>query len=430
MVDCIRQANDSDSQYIIRWKTALPQFGDSRSMTAWFHNNGIKFQEGRHAVYLPPQVGLSRILPDLVSFYPSNAGYKILKDFDPLEQAAGLSRDAPAIRPKPTGSPRDQVTVANYMYSKGLGPRVWDICVWETTGGAHTVFVVDHIEGNSPEPSECNKYLNDLREIVTRSQLRMLIPDWKKSPEFQPPDCNNNLIQCHKLGYPQYVDFHKFSLTSAEAWRIEILTNGEHLFHFGGTRSFRPSRYLYQSIPGMDRPGKRNSLKRWELITDTLRDAGIELKGRIVLDLGCNAGMMLYLSLVSGACWGFGWDRPNIIRSTQDLLYSLGMSRFQLKGAVLYPFYNIPNDISDNFLIHMNESVVFYLAVYGHIGLVNSINRIPWRILVFEGHQGDTIEELNRLLIMFLECDVTRLCEKYIEDGDSSGRPIIIVARK
>jgi hypothetical protein len=422
---------EARSQFMIRWNVALPTFEDFRSMRGWLRRNRIEFKEGRRSLYLPPQQGLSNILRAPVDFYPSNAGYKILKDFSPTEQSSNLSKDAIAVaRPKPAGSQHGLLAVANYMYSKGLGPRVWDVCAWDSPGATYTVFVVDHIAGNSPEYSECNKYLNNLTRIVTDSQLRILLPHWEKDPEFQPPNCSNNLIQCHKLGYPQYIDFHNFTLASSEAWTNEVIANGEHLFHFGGTRSFRPTTYLYQSIPGMDRPGKRNSLKRWKLITDALQDTGIELEGRIVLDIGCNAGIMLYLSLAHGAYWGFGWDLTSITEYTQDLLHSLGMSRFQLKGAVLSPSYDIIDDIPCHLLKHCEESIVFYLSVYLHMGLLNSINRIPWRIFIFEGHQGETIEEIDRLLSTFLEYDVTPLCREYMEDGDSGRRPIIMLARK
>ena len=64
-----------------------------------------------------------------------------------------------------------------------------------------------------------------------------------------------------------------------------------------------------------------------------LAESGLAVSERLVLDVGCNAGMMLAAALADGASWGVGWDLPEVSQRAEALLLALGYSRFDLIGA-------------------------------------------------------------------------------------------------
>lgn len=168
---------------------------------------------------------------------------------------------------------------------------------------------------------------------------------------------------------------------------------------------------------------------RWEFLARELARHGVSLERRLILDVGCNAGMMLYSALGSGAGWAIGWDRPEVIPSTRDLLLAVGASRFHLTGAELSPEYSLEKDIPPHLRPALNESVVLYLSVHQHIGLLESLRHIPWRLLVYEGHQGETLQDAATALAPLLTEPVRQIVASCLADGDSGPRPLIILRR-
>src|SRR6185369_131227 len=74
--------------------------------------------------------------------------------------------------------------------------------------------------------------------------------------------------------------------------------------HYGSEVAIRGGRYLYQTIPGVGAHGRRQTTRRWDAITSMLARADDSLRMKVVLDVGCNAGMMLAAALSDGAFWG------------------------------------------------------------------------------------------------------------------------------
>src|SRR5262245_65920379 len=101
-------------------------------------------------------------------------------------------------------------------------------------------------------------------------------------------------------------------------------------------------------------------------MTRALRVASLSLYQRIILDVGCGSGMALHASLTAGAAWGFGWDHPGALVLAQDLLFSLGTTRFSLSGADLHQKYRLEDDIPARFQSRLSEAVVF---VHSRVGV-------------------------------------------------------------
>jgi hypothetical protein len=416
-------------QAVLEWSLPLSDVATAaEQLVASLRERGMVVQEGSHALYLPPQDALERFAPKMVRSYPANSGFKVLRDLRPPEQASYLSDGAIARwRRHLIGTPLAQLITANYLYSLGLGPRVWDVCRWELGRVTCTVFVVEHVMGAAPTAAQHRTFLNQLRETCQRTPLEVLLPKWADHSDFAYPNCNGNLIVSEATKAPQYVDFQNFLLHPVSAWMEDVVRKRRDIFHFGNGRLFRGRRYLYQSMPGAS--GKRSTETRWDFLAPELARHGLSVERRLVLDVGCNAGMMLYSALTSGAAWAIGWDRPQVIPSTRELLLALGASRFHLIGAELSPQYSLEKDIPHYLRPALNGSVVLYLSVHQHIGLLQSLRQIPWRLLVYEGHQNETLHDASTALAPLLTECVRQILAITLADGDSGPRPLILLQR-
>ncbi len=423
-------SRESIQQKALVWDASLPDCATAVELITWLRARGIELYEGGHTIYIPPQERLHEVIPSVVKFYPENSGFKILKDFRAPDEAAYLTKNRTWMRNKIIGTPEDQLIPANYMHSLGLGPRVWDVSCWQSGNTSRTAFVVEHINGASPSRNQCDNFLKKIKQILSNSYLRLSMLNWEDQTDFQPPDCNNNLLVSNKHEEPQYIDFQNFCITDPMDWTKDVVDRAKDTFHFGNGRPLRGAKYLYQSVPGMLSVGKRNTTRRWKFIEGQLRKSGINILGRVVLDVGCNAGMILNSCLSSGAAWALGWDRPPVAQFTEELLLSLGSSRFKVTGANLNSEYALEQDIPAQLQPMLKEAIVFYLSVRQHIGLSDSLKRIPWRVLVYEGHQGERLEDVPEVLNSLLSDEVKVIASAALSDGDSAPRPLVILLRK
>jgi hypothetical protein len=419
--------NAGAPQAVLTWP--LPPIGDAANLVAWLRRSGISFHEGRNTVYLPPQPRLTGLLPH-GDTYPSTAGFKILKRLGaPADNQYLVERSKLRVRSRLIGSPLDQLRTANYMHALGIGPRVWDVACWRSNASAYTAFVVDHVDGTPPTREQCLAFVERLTHLLARTHLRIALPDWPTSGDFTCPGCNKNLLVSESTGRPQYVDFQNFCLSRRAAWTDEIVSSSKGVLHFGDGRPLRGARYLYQSVPGVSTAGKRDTSARWQWVTRALQTAGLDLQGRVVLDVGCNSGMMLHGALAAGAKWGVGWDRAAIVHRAYELLLSLGASRFDLYGADLHTDYALEDDVPVRLRPALGESVILYLSVRQHVGLLQSLGRISWRAMIYEGHQGEDPARVPAVLAPLLRDGVRCMSTALVADGDSLPRPIALLLR-
>jgi hypothetical protein len=417
-------------QSITRWRISAVPASTVDEFREFLSRSKIPFSEGRHCFYLAGQDLTSSPFAAIAAGYPSPCGLKILKDFTSPESASYLTGDSRIrMRRALTGSPMRQTRVANYMYKLGIGARLWDVCAIDTGRYSLTAFVVEHVQGAAPTTSECTEFKERLDTTLRTSLLRLPYPRWSERSDFRCPGCNGNLIKSDRDHELKYIDFQNFAIASDERWISEVVARGKSDLHFGRGRLWRGDQYLYQSIPGQRISGKRDVSVRWSLITQMLAAEGIRWDGRTVLDIGCNAGMMLYSALSSGARWGLGWDLENVVPQSEELLFSLGATRFELKGAHLSSTYPLAADIPEHVRPELDQSIVLYLSVVQHIGILEDLFKIPWCAMVFEGHQRISAEQLEEQLRPFINhgCKLARL--ESAADGDSRSRPLAVVLR-
>src|SRR5262249_51201855 len=131
----------------------------------------------------------------------------------------------------------------------------------------------------------------------------------------------------------------------------------------------------------------------------------------------------------AGAAWGFGWGRPETIGWAQDLLFSLGVTRFSLTGAHLSKEYRLEDDIPAPFRDKLAESVVFH-SFQEEAGPLESLRVTPWRALVYEAPEPERFEDAHDLLKPFLTNDVSAVASTSMTDGEGRVRSITILLRR
>jgi hypothetical protein len=410
------------------WQTGLPSQADAASLCNALRERGLAVLEGGHAIYVPPQSGLDALAPEARAFYGEGVGFKILRDLRGPHEARYLRADATSsgLRNMLIGKPVDQITPANYLAWADLGPRVVDLCEWVCGDTRLTVFAVEHVEGRPPHEDEIHLFRERLASLIGNG-FEVATPGWKCHKDFTPPDCNGNLIVTRDRAL-RYVDFQNFYYPDRQAWPGRIAEKATGTLHFGGARLFR-ERLLYQSIPGVSSSGKRQMQTRWTLFTERLDRLGIRCQGRLVLDVGCNSGMIVHAALSEGALFGLGWDRPPIAEIASELLTSLGATRFSITGASLSSEYPLTADISARLKPHLPNAVIFYLAMHQHVGVIEAVVKMPWKALVHEGHQGETMEEFLKVSEGFTRSGARIADQFWVADGDSQPRPGAILLR-
>jgi hypothetical protein len=256
-----------------------------------------------------------------------------------------------------------------------------------------------------------------------------MLVEWRKAKDFLPPDCRGNLIRDAATGQVLYVDFQGFMLKDGQQYLSQVADGIREDVHFGNKHWIRGGKYLYQSIPGLA-VGKRDIDARWRFFQDLLQKHGISVEGSVVLDVGCNAGMILYSALVHGASWAVGWDRPNVASAAQRLLLSLGMTRFNIYGADISsePGFSFP--LPPN-IGPAHSAILFYLSMVKHIGLPDSVNKLPFKVMVYEDHFGASLPEAKSHLQKIEQgwgLDLDEITS--YRDGDGSEEHVVAILRR
>ena len=131
--------------------------------------------------------------------------------------------------------------------------------------------------------------------LFASGELEPLHGDWEHAENFRPPAADG-------LGPARYVGFENLKVPRPRVMVRRVLdTDARKDLHYGDEYALKGGRYLYQSIPAIGATGRRNSRRRWAAIRSMLDEAGIGLRSRVVLDIACNAGIIMAAALSEGA---------------------------------------------------------------------------------------------------------------------------------
>jgi len=370
------------------WNISTSNREGSTDLIGWFRENGVDIKEGGHTFYIPPQQVLDRLIPSVISFYPPNSGFKILRDVRPPDQARYFykHRRSLVVLGMLIGTPQDQVITANYLYWLGIGPRVLDLTCWASGETRYTVFVVEHVGNQLPTPDQYEYTIGQLKKIDSGSHLRILIPGWERNDDFMPPNCNRNLVfsQAHERSL--YVDFQNFGMTSVFGWRKEIAS----MDHGQSGENGKPDGLRSQSS-STTASNNRGPGKDWDSILRTLDQNGVSLKGRIVLDLDCQGGGLILESLKAGANWCFGWVEAGAVAHTTAKLLSEGATRFTLFSTAVNREWS--EDVPQVFQAQLSEAIIFGHTATANGDILTSLPIIPWRALVLAESQCASLDQ-------------------------------------
>jgi hypothetical protein len=392
---------------------------------------GLPYSTGGHAAYLPPETIEKTAFRTLFDYYPSDAGLKIVKHPGGLSESVYVSRGEGESRLhlKLIHNLRHLTLVANLLHVNDVGPRLHDLVELDCNGNLWTAFVVEHVEQPVTAMSECEKGLTTLRELEGKGALKVILPLGFDDAEFQCPSCSGNAFLTRD-GKFRYIDFQNFSLTGYGAYLKSVASDAAEASHFGDKSLIRGGRYLYQSVPGVSFSGKRNVEARMQTLTELMDQAGVSVENRLVLDVGCNIGMMMAQYLKLGAFWCHGWDQEVVVPHTERLLYALGCTRFSTSGGVISKSIQLQDGLAPHLKPHLEGCAISYLAVRGHIDWLDALGEIPWAFMVYEGHEGETTEQSLQYLEQFKQRVPFRIAAQgEYADGDSEPRTVAILIR-
>ena len=404
-----------------------------KELVDYLQEHGLEYHEGGHAIYLPPDTFKSCVFSQLSTNYPATAGLKIVKEtgrVDEISYVGTASKGDSLLHLTSVYGHRHLTLVANLLYSTGLGPRLFDLVEIECGDCVWTAYVIEDVSGGTPSMEQCERGIAQLRHLEDTGLLRVVTPAGFDDDEFRCPDCEKNALVTENGAF-KYIDFQNFVLDDYGAYLRKTAVEATEASHFGDQSILRGGRYLYQTVPGVNLPAKRNIEVRLRVLQRLLETAGTSIKEKLVLDVGCNIGMMMSEYLRMGAQWTHGWDRPRVVVHTEKLLLALGCTRFSTSGADITDSYDLRKDIPEFLAPALEGCVVSYLAVRGHIGWVKALETIPWSILIYEGHEGETREDFQQYLRDFDpsgSIDVAAV-DEYV-DGDSDRRTIALLRRK
>jgi len=421
-------------QKVISYPIKGANFTSIEEFRRWLESCGLDYVEGGWTFYLPPQEGLYNYFGFLKKDYPPGAGLKILKDFRSPDEAVYTRRGlnpAPgaALKRSLTPSPRGLLRVANYLYSHGLGMRVYDLTALEGGTVTLTCYVIQDVRGPAVQPNEYDSFMEAIKGLFERGEILTIHQHTNLMWDFRPPDCSGNLIIDSATGRPLFVDFQGFLLKDEDKILTRIANEVKEKTHFGGSRFYRGGgSYLYQAIPGLV-VGKRDMGTRWNIFLEMMQEAGFSLMNRRVYDIGCNTGLILYNALSGGAQWGMGWDMPEVVKGAERVLLTLGATRFNLYGEKISEDTDFVSRIPERYR-NEKDGVLFFLAVSDHIGFPDGIAELPWKYMFYEGHSRQGYEfTLERIRAVPWLNKTEILVRRSFADGDTPRREVILIKR-
>jgi hypothetical protein len=423
----------------MRWQKILPlqapteytlESASSRHFLDEVLGEPSNWSFGAHTVYLDPKSWRSSPLAPLAALYNSDAGLKLIRNSGGIPETSYIhGRNHSRIQAKLSYPLSLLSLVANVLFRYNVGPRLYDLIEIRDGQNTRVAYVVQHVAAGEPDRVVCQQGVSRLKDLAQMSLLAPINENGFAHPDFSCPSCNGNAI-ISKEGEFRYVDFQNFVLPKYSAFLKRTALEAGEATHFGDKSLVRGGKYLYQSVPGVAVPAKRNVGLRAELLDQLLAEVGETIRGRLILDFGCNIGMMSAQYLARGAAWVHGWDQSAVIEHTERLLLALGCTRFSLTGGQLTADREITKDLPTPVVPLLDGAIVSYLAVRGHLGWLPALATTPWHLMIYEGHEREDRESTQRFLKELDEkipIKILRLAS--VRDGDSDSREIALVQR-
>jgi hypothetical protein len=409
-----------------------PPYGDVQAITAELRERGLAYSEGGHTIYLAPKTFTASAFAAVARNFPSDAGLKIVKNrgrASEVEYAHGSHHSQ--VQRKILYSHAHLTLVANFLHLNGLGPRLYDLVELIVGNETWTAYVIAHCDGRTPTEAEWRAGIDRLKSMEAAGEVKLIAPEGFNHDDFDAPDCNGNCFIDRDTGQFSYIDFQNFLLPKYEVFLESIALEAAKATHFGDTSILLGGRYLYQSVPGLGLPAKRDIQARAKIIEGMIQKSRFSVKDRVVLDIGCNIGMMLGQYLRMGARWCHGWDFEKVTPHTRQILMAIGCTRFSLTSGPISCEQPVETDVPGFISSGLDGCIISYLAIRGHIGWIAALGRVPWEFMVYEGHEDESPADLQKFVSELQSLVSVRVVEQQMYvDGTSKPRVVAIIARQ
>jgi len=422
-------------QKILEFSIGDDHFTTVDAFRQWLDRERIRYVEGGWTFFIPPQKGLSRHFDFISSHYPADSGLKVLKDFHHPEKARyTLHKQHPApgaaLKRWLTPSPVALIRVANYLYMHGIGGRIYDIMALKTGEHYLTCYVVQHVEGPEVEQKDYDAFMRRLKSLLEKGELTTIHESVDIMYDFEPPNCSGNLIMDGMGGKALFVDYQGFLFKNEEGMMEKIFAEVLEKVHVGDSRFYwEARRYPNESIPDLSIK-KQDLGTRWQQFLEMMESNGCSFRERVVYDIGCNTGLLLYNALSEGAQWGIGWDNPEFVEFANRILLGLGATRFDLFGEVIREDTDFIFKVPERYR-KKKDGILFYLAVDDCIGFPDGVSILPWEYMFYEGHADQNYAiSLNRLQNIPWLRNTEVLSYRSFSDRDSREKVVILLKRQ
>ncbi|MEA2295641.1 MAG: hypothetical protein QOE86_3280, partial [Solirubrobacteraceae bacterium] len=273
-----------------------------------------------------------------------------------------------------------RLVAANLLHRRGLGARIYDA---RSLRGATAFAIEAPATGGAAAPA-ADRVLAGVDALVSDGLIEPAAADWR-SPVHVTGANGDSRYAAPDL------------LRAADERRVvdAVLADAGDPLSVGREPRLRGSRHLYQAVPSVGAGGRGDSLVRWERMRSLMDSSAVTVRNRLVLDVGCNAGLMLAGALADGAAWGVGYDLPAVADHARDVLSALGFTRTDIVGAELRPGYPLAADVPAHAMELLDGCVILYLAIAQQIGFLEALGTIPWSAMVFEGGELQSMATLE-----------------------------------
>lgn len=417
-----------------KWKKELPLQKICREKIS--HKSLADFQkacgtpqEGGHALYFAPGTFEQNLSLNVLQYIPIPVGLKIVKRPGGLSAPFAAADKTGAFHSAFSPSHQDLLLVHGMFFNRGLGPRLYDVVELEFSDGSlHVAYVLEHIEGTISPQKECESFIEKIKALEKDNLIKLVNWNGYGDDDFLCPRCNGNLIFDSHNKTSKYIDLQNFALDDYSSYLKDVALMATKASHFGQRSYLMGGEYLYQEVPGLNMPAKRSPIVRFEVFKKLLEKSHLTLKDKLVIDIGCNLGLMSAQYLKAEAAWIHGFDMPNVTPSTEQVLLSVGCTRFSTSGLLLSDTISLIQNMPSKIREALPGCVVSYLAIRGHIGWIKELKEIPWSFMLYEGHQEEGLEMSHRFVEEFQKIKKCHIvAEGWIDDANSSPRYVAII---
>ena len=227
-----------------------------------------------------------------------------------------------------------------------------------------------------------------LIEEGVRSEIPSYLADYYYEPlEAFPNNCGTQKV-LYKAGENQLsITSDKSMLNNINlkllerAWDIAARSNASY-----------PGKYIAYyslSVNGKQFPGERPWEDRWEYIGKAMHDAcGGDFKGKRILELGCNLGLLSVWAAKEGAiCHGYEHE-SDILEGCKLVASAFGVADRCSWSQADFNSKAVTDKIADNFDVCTCLSVMNW--VRNKDNLIDLLSR--QKVILYEGHDSDKIE--------------------------------------